>query len=157
MVAEYAPDRQSLELQEAIEPLVDAQGFRIVELNARSLKGRFHVHLVLHGPEGTTIDEVAEVHRLVQPVIEEQLDGRDLNLEVSTPGIDRNLKTKREFSVFAGRGVRVMLQSTQTWVGGVIVSADESAVDIQRAGEIERVPFTDIVKAKLDHTQEEGR
>lgn len=162
MVIEYAPDRQSLELEQAIEPLIAAQGFRIVELSARTVKGTFHVHLVLHGPVGTTIDDVAEAHRLVQPVIEELLaestaDGRDLNLEVSTPGIERTIKTTREFSVFRGRGIRLLRQSTQDWIGGVIASADETSVDIERGGGIERIPFDDIVKAKLDHTQEEER
>lgn len=156
MVSEYAPDRQSLAIEQTIEPLVAAEGFRVVELHARVVKGQLHVNLVLHGPVGTTIDDVAEVHRLVQPVIEESVgEGRDLNLEVSTPGIERTLKTTREFEVFVGRGVRIMLQSTQEWIGGIIASADAGAVEIDRSGEIERVPFTDVVKAKLDYTMEE--
>lgn len=157
MVAEFAPDRQSLELLEAVEPLVTAQGYSVVELNARPMKGRFHVNLVLNGPLGTTIDDVAEVHRAVQPVIESMVHGRDLNLEVSTPGIERTIKTTREFTVFEGRGVKVLRNSTQEWVGGVVKSADEISVTIEGELGLAKIPYEDIVKAKLDYTQEEER
>jgi ribosome maturation factor RimP len=111
----------------------------------------------LSGPSGTTIDDVADVHRAVQPVIESMTEGRDLDLEVSTPGIERTLKSTREFSVFEGRGVRVLIDSTQQWVAGIIRSADDTSVTVEGDRGTETIPYSGIVKAKLDYTQEEGR
>lgn len=145
---------QSDALREQLEEIVSGAGFSIVELHQSVVKGRTHMSLVIYRPEGVNIDDVAEVHKTVLPRIELLLDDRDVALQVASPGIDRTFKDNIEFAVFAGRGVRVLSQERGDWVGGVIRSATDREVELETPKGVERIAFSDVQKAKLDHTQE---
>ena len=71
-------------------------------------------------------------------------------MELTSPGIDRNIKNAAEFSLFAGRLVRVWSKKENDWTGGKIVSADEKALAMEtEKGETITVPYGEIAKAKF--------
>ncbi|MFP4376670.1 MAG: ribosome assembly cofactor RimP [Spirochaetales bacterium] len=137
-----------------LEDVVQGLGFEIVEANQSVVKGRTHVHLVVYREEGVNVDHCAEIHKTLAPRLELILDDRDVALQVSSPGIDRVFKHMHEFSVFAGRGVRVLRKSNLEWEAGRIESSDEQSVTLQTGESRITVEFADIQKAKLDYTQE---
>ena len=118
------------DLADSVKPIVESLGFRIVELHTAVVRGTTHVDLVVYRPEGVGIDDCAGIHRTILPRIEVLLGDRDVTVQVSSPGIDRTLKSDAEFSVFAGRGVRVLLTGATEWLAGVIGGAGEQAVEI---------------------------
>jgi ribosome maturation factor RimP len=141
-------------LRDQIEEIVQGVGFRIVEFHSSVVKGRTHVSLVIYRPEGVSIDDVATVHKTVRPRIELLLDDRDVDMQVASPGIDRTFKDTTEFAVFAGRGVRILSRDLDDWIGGVIGTVTDREVEIETPGGVRRIAFSDVQKAKLDHTQE---
>ncbi|MBI9100792.1 MAG: ribosome assembly cofactor RimP [Spirochaetales bacterium] len=155
---EYRLEQEKL--YDLIEPVVSGLGFKIVELNSRTVQGRLHINLVLFSPEGVGLDECAKVHRTIIPRLEMAEENRDIYLEVGSPGLSRNIKSAEEFQVFKGRGFRVLTESADEWLGGIIgdiIDDKLKVLEINEAGEeVLKVELSvkDIRKAKLDDTQE---
>lgn len=108
-----------------------------------------------------TTGELAKVYNLVYPRYQVILGDRDLSLEVSSPGLQRNIKDYYEFSVFVGKCVRVYCDKYSSWVIGDIVSADDTSVtlssvlieDSKETFETLHISYIDIQKAKLEFRQ----
>lgn len=84
----------------------------LVDANYKKEAGKYYLRLFIDKPEGVGIDDCEAFSRafeerfdLVDPTENEYI------LEVSSPGLDRKLKTEREFRHFSGRQVDVKLFS----------------------------------------------
>jgi len=146
------------------EPLLNAMGIALVDINRvdRGKNVAVSMVIVAKGDE-VSVDHCAKVYRLVYPRMELQLGERDLQLEVSTPGLQRNFKDVYEFSLFTGKRVRVYDTSKDAWVSGIIAQADTTSVqltqvyieDAKEMIETMSVAYADIQKAKLDYRWED--
>ncbi len=141
-------------IHDTIEPVVSGLGYSLVAVKSKTVKERLRVSIVIYSQEGVTLDDCAAVHQAVMPRIEVLQDNRDVYLEVSSPGIDRNLQSSREFAIFQGRGARVLRSDTDEWVAGIIVSADEKEVVLENESGRRTVAVELVRKAKLDESQE---
>ena len=121
-----------------------------VEIVSRKIKTGLHVMIVIHKKDGVTIQDCTEVHKAVLPRIEIETDYRDINLQVASPGVYRNLKSAHEFDIFKGTTVRILESDEPDWIFGVIVSADDTGVVLQLEDGDRTIPFTRISKARLD-------
>lgn len=137
-----------------LEPVVDGLGFRIVEAKQARVRGTLHVAVVIYGPDGVSVDACAQVSRTLMPRLELLFSTQDIALEVGSPGIDRKIKDNREFEIFTGRGVQVLLIDSDEWIGGTIDAVDALSVTISGGFGSRSVPFEKIQKAKLDEAQE---
>ena len=74
-------------------------------------------------------------------------------MELSSPGMERNIKNAAEFPFFVGRKIRVWDKEKTDWVGGVLVSADEKSVvlKMEESEETKTVSLENIAKAKFIH------
>ena len=134
---------------ESTADIIRGMGFSVVEAQYRRLRGSCQVSIFIYRPEGVTLKDSTDVYRTVMPRLEVSLESRDINLEISSPGISRKITHFGEFSIFSGRRVRVMRTGENDWVEGTIVSADENELVIAaEEGEI-RYKRDDIVKAKI--------
>ncbi len=149
---EITPAEQRL--TDELRPVIEGLGYQIVELRAKRRKDGHTVHVVLHRREGVTVDDCAEVHTTILPRIQIIEDEQDIDLEVSSPGIDRVLKSPSEFGVFTGKGVRVLQIADGQWVAGIIKAFEGGWLTLSRSGEEYKVDVEAIHKAKLDDTQE---
>jgi ribosome maturation factor RimP len=104
------PDPATERLTGWIEPAVGAAGYELEELVVTPAGRRSIVRVVVDRDEGVTLDDVAEVSRVVSAVLDEN-DG-DLGrspyvLEVTSPGVDRPLTEPRHWRRNTGRLVTV--------------------------------------------------
>ena len=146
------------------EPLLEAMGITLVDINRIDRGKSVTVTMVIVAKEAeVSVDHCAKVYRLVYPRMELQLGERDLQLEVSTPGLQRTLKDVYEFGLFTGKRVRVYDTSKEAWVSGIIAQADQTSVqlsqvfieDAKEMIETMSVAYADIQKAKLDYRWED--
>ena len=77
-------------------------------------------------------------------------DSRDVHLEVSSPGISRNIKTTDEFKIFMGRKVKILSNNVSEWIHGSIESVDNNSVNLSIENGNIKIGFADINKAKLE-------
>ena len=140
-----------------LSPVVEGLGFSIVELTASTRQDGIHISLVIFSPAGVSVKDCERVHRLAAARAEVASDTRDVYFEVSSPGINRNIKHADEFAVFTGRGVKVLCDGMNEWVHGCIMSADAEEVTIETIEKTgKKIPYSQIKKAKLDFSWEEA-
>ena len=99
-------------LYELIEPTVAALGFELVGVVLRGDRSRGLIRVYIDHEEGVTVDDCAQVSHRVNGLldVEDPIPG-EYDLEVSSPGVDRPLFMERDFTRFAGAGLRVTLSS----------------------------------------------
>ena len=147
-----------LDLASLIEPM----GYKLVEASRSEHKGTVSLRMLCYkGGDGITTEDLEAIYNVVYPRYS-VLWTRDLELEVSSPGINRNIKDIGEFKIFLGKTVRVYVQSKSSYVVGKIEKADDDYLylssylieDTKEGGEEIRIEYSDISKAKLDYVTE---
>ena len=137
-----------------LEELLKGAGLTLVELSISRHHGSTQVRAVIYAPGGTGINECSRAHRLVQPRLQVLLNEQDFHLEVASPGVDRWIRSEREYPIFVGRGVRILLKEGGEWLLGRIAQAGPSALTLQGASGERTVEYQTIAKARLDYAQE---
>ena len=131
-------------VRSAVEPPLSASGFEVVDVERQGTLLR----VTVDRPGGIDLDGVTEATRLVNEVLDrEDLLGAQTSLEVSSPGIERPLRTPEHFRRFVGTEVAVMTRpgtEGDRRLSGVLETADEEGVVV--AGR--RLAFADIEKAR---------
>ena len=142
-------------LHELAEPVVRSEGLMLVELIwRREGKGRV-LRLYVDRPEGgVTFDDCALVSRQLSHLLDvEDLVPAKYRLEVSSPGLTRQLKSPREYDIFAGRPARLVVKSpdgrTET-VKGLLKGLAGEEVLIETKGRVRSVPLNQVAKANLE-------
>ena len=137
-------------LEGLIHPLLEMEGAELVEIVLGGGRRRRMLRVFVDRPGGITVDECARLNRLIGGAldIEDLIEGSYV-LEVSSPGLDRVLKTDRDFARSAGRKVRVILSSGVTHIG-VLRGALGEAILLEVAGEVVKLDRQLIAKANLE-------
>jgi len=127
------------ELTAAIAPkcqrIADQMGFEMVEVALDSEPTGKYLRIYIDKPEGITLDDCEAYHRAVLPlVVNYEYDF----MEVSSPGIDRPLKTDRDFERNLGSEVEVHLyramDGAKEWTG-VLTGFDRENLTIEAGGQ----------------------
>ena len=147
-----------------VKSLAGALGLKLVEVTSARTQGVRNMRVILYREdEEINTDDLARAYNLIYPRYSVIYNDRDLQLEVSSPGLQRNLKDVSEFSIFTGRDVRVYSLSRSSYVVGCIEKADQASVTLsdclvedsgEEAPEL-TLAFSDIQKAKLEYRWEE--
>ncbi len=131
-----------------LEPVVSGAGYDLEDLTLSAAGKRSVVRLLVDKDGGVTLDDVADVSRLVSDALDaadEQdptLLGTSYVLEVSSPGVDRPLTEPRHWRRNVGRLVRASLRDGSV-AEGRVTAADDTGVTLDE----ERVlPWADVTR-----------
>ena len=135
---------------EMLAPMLDLDGIELVdvEVHARTLR------LLIHKPDGLSVRDCQMVNQTVRPVLEvhEHLASYT-QLEVASPGIDRPLRTAKDFQRNCGRAVQIEVISTdgqQREVQGTIVDVHPGRVVLEESnGKSISVKISQILNAHI--------
>ena len=98
---------------EQVQPLLakkcDDLGFELFESRFFRAGSRSILRILLDSPNGVTIADCEMVSRSLSDILDSEdfFKGRPYTLEVSSPGVDRPLKTARDFRRITGKEVTV--------------------------------------------------
>ena len=88
------------------QALAQRMGLELVDVCLDKESAGKYLRIYLDKPEGLSLDDCESYHRAIQP----QLEKYDYDfLEVSSPGVDRPLKTPRDYERHLGDEVEVKL------------------------------------------------
>lgn len=140
--------------------LVEGMNFKLVDLKIVPSKTITKISAMIAGSEpdvNISVNDCAKVHRALLSRLQALLGTEDTSMELTSPGIEHNIKNAREFSIFTGRDVRVWDKTVTDWVSGKILSADNKSVTLETDNKEKRtVSYEDIAKAKFIYTKEEA-
>lgn len=141
------------QVEEISESLVVSEGMELVDLEYRREGPRWMLRLFIDKEGGVTVDDCARISRELGDL----LDVKDLIpqayvLEVSSPGLNRRIRKKKDFSRFAGQKVQLLLVSPKDGrrkiVGDLVGVEGEEVVVIGTEGRFS-VALENIAKANL--------
>jgi ribosome maturation factor RimP len=142
-------------LRQAIEPLLVAEGMGLVDLQWSRRGQRWVLTLFIEHEGGVTLDDCARISRQVAERIEvDNLIDHAYTLEISSPGLDRPLRTLADFERFHEHLVRIVttipIQGRSTIVGRLKgVEGERVFVEAKRLGTVP-IPVTQIKHARLE-------
>jgi ribosome maturation factor RimP len=135
------------------EPLLAQLGYELVDLEY--VPGRTHAALrvFIDRPEGVGLDDCEQAsHELSALLDVEDPVPVGYTLEVSSPGLDRVLRTPAHFRRFVGERIWLELRAAREGrrrYTGQLQSQDEEGIELNVDGAIVRVPFAEIGRARL--------
>ncbi len=146
----------------ALEPRAAHEGFEVVTIQIVGARKAPTIRVYLDKPGGIVFDDVAAAQEWVNQIMDE-LDPFPgaYTLEVSSPGVDRPLRTPEHFARFAGEDVCIVTAESlegksrfNAVLAGYDAERDEVLLDIE--GQRLVIPFSSIkranVKGKIEFT-----
>lgn len=102
------------EIIDKLTPLVDNTAMRYglvpIEIDFCKENGKWFLKIFLYSQEGVTLDDCENVSRSLNPFLDELIPVK-FYLEVSSPGLDRKLKSDKEYIIFQGKTINLKLKS----------------------------------------------
>jgi ribosome maturation factor RimP len=141
------------ELKEMISPLLQDQGLVLVDLRLmRTGRGKILRLLVDRKEGGIKLQDCARLNQMIGNMLDEQdIIKERYTLEVSSPGLDRDLLVKEDFLRCVNRQVRVFLRepvNEKMELEGKVGRVVGESVYIDTALEVIEIPLSKITKAK---------
>lgn len=138
------------EIVSALQPIADEMQIEIVEVEFK--QGRepaLTVYIDVDG--GVDLNTCEKFHRAIDPVLDEvdPTFGAPYTLNVSSPGLDRPLKTARDFEKCMGQKVEIKLYAPmkgKKLFEATLVGYDEHCVEVEDKGEKIKLEKSKIAK-----------
>ena len=140
-------------LETRLAPLVEGLGYELWELEYSPGRGNGFLRLYIDAEAGITLDDCERVSRAVSETLdaEDPIPGQ-YTLEVSSPGLERPLRTAQQFARFAGE--TVFVETVQPLEGrrrfkGTLAAVGDATIEVEVDGRRWTLPVAGIRKAHL--------
>lgn len=137
----------------ALEPRAAEEGIEIVTVEVVGAKKAPTIRVYIDTPEGVSFDQLASSQRWINDIMDEidPFPGAYM-LEVSSPGIDRPLRTPAHFARFAGEvaviATKTPIDGRSKWTGKLAgMEGDDVLLEVD--GIVEHIAITEIKRARL--------
>ena len=144
-------------IRELLEPTIKHMGYELYSLDQSGHSGRT-LRISIDRIEPITIQDCERVSRVAGPLIDHSnyIDG-PYDLEVSSPGAERPLRSHGDYERFNGKRVNVRYRTgeSETVVEGQLVAVDGAGIAVQALGARGRAPvivhieWGDVVAGRL--------
>lgn len=138
------------DIESEIEAILGNAGLHLLEFSLSRHKGNVKVKAVIYSPNGTGTDECAKATRLIIPQVQLAFGAQEPDIEISSPGIDRILKTERDWKVFVGKAVKILLHGEDDWIAGKLAGYADGSIEFSGPGGVATIALSSIAKARLD-------
>src|SRR6202165_2445058 len=144
-------------IRELLEPTIKHMGYELYSLDQSGHSGRT-LRIPIDRIEPITIEDCERVSRVAGPLLDHSnmIDG-PYDLEVSSPGAERPLRSTQDYERFNGKRVNVRYRTgeSETVVEGQLVAVDAAGIAVQAPGARSRAPgvfhmgWEDVVAGRL--------
>lgn len=132
-------------LENDIAKIVESQGCTLFDIEILRENDAEILRVTIHKKSGVTHDDCQKISEILSPMLD--VYENDFNeayfLEVSSPGLERNLSKARHFECFVGAKILVTLRD-KTKILGTLESADSRGFVLDST----RYEYDEIKKAK---------
>lgn len=135
------------QVEELVAPIVEGFGLELVEVAFAKMHDGMHLTIYIDKKGGVTIEDCENVHRAIDEPLDvlDPTNGGAYTLNVSSPGLDREIKTDKDFNRNIGEVLEIhlfkKLFAAKKYIGELIRFSETSVVLKDKKGneiEIER-------------------
>lgn len=137
--------------------MTDGRGFELADVEVKRDRNGYLVRLFVDKDGGIGLDDLQSVSEEVSAILDaEDPVPSSYTLEVSSPGLDRPLKTEADYRRFVGKLVKLAsyepIDGRRHWLGR-LTSFEDGIVTVSlenEGGAIARVPFAKLSHGRLE-------
>lgn len=128
-------------VEELLRPFIEGLGYRIWDVEFRKVGADPTLTVTIDSDEGINIDDCEKVHRGIDPLLDEA-DPIDVPyiLEVSSPGIERDIRTDAHIFACMGEEIEAKLfaplNGRRSYIGEIAAYADGNLTLSTAEGEV---------------------
>lgn len=109
-------------VEELVRPTVEGLGYTLWDVEYVKEGATWYLRITIDSDQGVDLDGCERVHRAIDPVLDSADPIEDpYYLEVSSPGLERNIRTREHFLLCRGETVQIRLykpiNGTKSFVG----------------------------------------
>lgn len=137
-----------MSLESDIKNVVESMGLSLYDIVTVSEFGETIYRVMINSKDGISLDKCAEVTRILNPLLDvtPPVSG-EYRLEVSSPGIERKLKSLKHFNASVGEKVKVVLISNEVLKGPLLkVDGNMITIDDTQVGE-QTIAYDEVIRA----------
>jgi ribosome maturation factor RimP len=146
-------------------PVLARDGYELVDVEWLRGGGRWTLRVLIDRPGGVNVDDCQLVSRTIDPILDvEDFIEPAYDLEVSSPGLDRPLRTPEHFERYRGKRVHVKAYGPvagtadgsaprKNWTG-TLEGFAAGSVRVLVDGVLHRIPLDQIAKARIEYDLE---
>jgi len=139
-------------IRPAVEEKLKDMGFELFDMRFFQAGTRSILRITIDRQGGVTIADCEHVSNEISIVIDvENWTTHPYTLEVSSPGIDRQLKTERDFNRIKGRFVVVHMREGvdgKKTLAGEVAVCEDGKLSLKVENTIFEIPLSDIYSGK---------
>lgn len=137
----------------AVVPVIESLGYDVWDVEYVKEGADMYLRITIDRPEGITIDDCETVHRAIDPVLDEADPIEDAyHLEVSSPGLERDLRTDAHFAACMGKEIEVRLYApadgAKVWTGELLGLSEDGSVRLLTNGAEKVFPKAAVAAAR---------
>lgn len=137
-----------------VEPVLLDEQLELVEIEFRPTGKRWLLRVYIDREGGVRISDCERVSRELDRLLDvEDIIEHPYVLEVSSPGLTRPLKTKKDFERYKGKVCRIVTRAPvggKNEVRGEIINVTGDEVELKEEMDVYRIPLYAIKKANLE-------
>lgn len=140
-------------LEQLLAPTIESMGFELwgIEYIPAGKHSTLRIYIEKEG--GVNVDDCSDVSRQVSAIMDvEDPISSAYNLEVSSPGMDRQLFKPEQFTRYKGEQVQVRTSIAvlgRKRFKGPMLTVTEDGIEVEVDAELYEIPFDLIEKANL--------
>ncbi len=142
------------------KPLFTTLGIELVEVEYKRVGRSMVLRLFIDKPGGINLDDCADVSREISLLLDiEDFISEAYTMEVSSPGLDRPIKSDEDYVRYTGRLVKVRTfellpdaegNKRKTFLG-TLLGLEDDLVRLQlKEGQLAEIPLDKIAKTNLE-------
>ena len=128
-------------VRELVTPIIEELGYEIWDVTYQKIGADYHLEITIDSEAGINIEDCEKVHRAIDPILDEHdpIEGF-YYLDVSSPGIERELRTeahimsqigvKAEAKLYAAKDGRRSIVGIIKSLEGDVLTLSEGDADI---------------------------
>ena len=141
-------------IEKAIRPIAEKYGQEVVDVSIASNSNGLLVKVTVGSKKGPMVSDLASITKEFRKLCESsenEILQSDYLLEVSSPGIERELRTFRDFYWNEGRLLKIAVKGEEKNINyeGQLIKAFEDRLLMMIEDEEKEIRIEDILKAKI--------
>ena len=136
-------------VEQHLTPFLEERGVELVELQISGNSHRRTLRIFVDRPDGITVGECTQISRDFADVLdtEDPIDGSYL-LQVSSPGLNRQLKSAADYNRSIGKMVKLVVDGEGELIGSLVSFSDDEIV-LEVDDETRTLPSQAVTRANL--------
>ena len=135
-------------------PVLEESGLELVDVQYRREQNGWILRLIIDKQDGLNLNDCAAVSREISQLLDiEDIVDQAYNLEVSSPGLNRPLKSMAGFERFVGRLAKIKttepIAGEHVFIGKINKTEGESIV-LELSGKEMTILLSQVAKARLE-------